>query len=123
MVKSLLTIVSKRQSRFNPSQCGCGVLDHDLVPTVAGAGGGVSGFLQSCFKDSIQPSCAQSCPTLYNPMDGSPPGSSVHGILQQKYWRGLPFPPPGDLPDPGNEPESPALKADPLPLELSVNTF
>ena len=33
-VKSLLTIVSKRQSRFNPSPCGCGVLDHDLVPTV-----------------------------------------------------------------------------------------
>ena len=26
--------------------------------------------------------CAQSCPTLCNPMDGSPPGSSVHGILQ-----------------------------------------
>ena len=31
----------------------------------------------------------------------SPPGSSVHGILQAEYWSGLPFPPPGDLPDPG----------------------
>ena len=31
----------------------------------------------------------------------SPPGSSAHGILQAEYWSGLPFPPPGDLPDPG----------------------
>ena len=37
--------------------------------------------------------CAQSCPTL-RPMDCSPPGSSVHGILQARYWSGLPCPPP-----------------------------
>ena len=43
------------------------------------------------------------------PMDCSPPGSSVHGILRQEYWSGLPFPSPGDLPDPGIEPASPAL--------------
>ena len=30
-------------------------------------------------------------------MDCSPPGSSIHGILQQEHWSGLPFPPPGDL--------------------------
>ena len=42
-------------------------------------------------------------------MDCSLPGSSVHGILRQEYWNGLPFPSPGDLPDPGIEPESPAL--------------
>ena len=34
------------------------------------------------------------------------PGSSVHGILQQEYWSGLPSPPPGDLPAPGIEPET-----------------
>ena len=39
-------------------------------------------------------------------MDCSPPGSSVHGILQQEYWSGLPSPPPGDLPDPGIKPAS-----------------
>ena len=39
-------------------------------------------------------------------MDCSPPGSSVHGILQQGYWRGLLCPAPGDLPDPGIEPQS-----------------
>ena len=31
------------------------------------------------------------------------------GLLGQEYWRGLPFPPPGDLPDLRNEPSSPAL--------------
>ena len=42
---------------------------------------------------------AQSCPTLCNPVDCSPSGSSVHGILQAKYWSGRPCPPPGDLPN------------------------
>ena len=118
-------------------------------------------------------------PTLCNPMDCGPPGSSVHGILQarilegvaisslrgsspslavfpvtaslatskvkvkslshvwlfvtswtvayqappsmgfsrQEYWSGWPFPSPGDLPDPGTEPESPALQAHALPSE------
>ena len=36
---------------------------------------------------------------------------------RQEYWSGLPFPSPGDLPDPGTEPESPALQADTLPSE------
>ena len=39
-------------------------------------------------------------------MDCSWPGSSVHGILQQEYWSGLPGPPPEDLPDPGIDPGS-----------------
>ena len=34
------------------------------------------------------------------------------GFSRQEYWSGLPFPPPGDLPDPGIKPWSPALKAD-----------
>ena len=49
---------------------------------------------------------AQSCPTLCDPMDCSLPGSSVHGIFQAIYWSGLPFPSPGDLPNPGIEPGS-----------------
>ena len=36
----------------------------------------------------------------------------------QEYWNGLPFPSPGDLPDPGIKPRSPALQADALPSEL-----
>ena len=35
-------------------------------------------------------------------MDCSPPGSSVHGILHEEYWSGLPGPPPSDLPHPGS---------------------
>ena len=41
------------------------------------------------------------------PWTKSPPGSSLHGISQEEYWRGLLFPPPGDLPHPGVEPGSP----------------
>jgi len=37
---------------------------------------------------------------------------------RQGYWSGLPFPSPGDLPNPGIEPRSPALQADSLPTEL-----
>jgi len=33
---------------------------------------------------------------------------------RQEYWSGLPFPSPGDLPDPGIKPGSPALQADSL---------
>ena len=39
------------------------------------------------------------------------------GFSRQEYWSGLPCPPPGDLPDPGIEPLSPALQADSLPPE------
>ena len=51
----------------------------------------------------------QLCPTLCDPFDYSPPGSSVHGILQARYWSELPFPAAGHLPDPEIKPVSPAL--------------
>ena len=38
------------------------------------------------------------------------------GFPRQEYWSGLPFPSPGDLPDPGIEPMSPPLEADSLSL-------
>ena len=60
----------------------------------------------------------QLCLTLCDPMDCSPPGSSVHGIHRQESWSGLPCPPPGDFPKPVVEPRSPALQADSLPSEL-----
>ena len=43
-------------------------------------------------------------------MDCSLPGS-VKGFPRQEYWSGLPFPTPGDLPEPEIEPMSPALEA------------
>ena len=60
---------------------------------------------------------AQSCPTLYDSLDCSPSGSSVHGILSGK--NGLPFPSLGDPPDSGTEPRSPALQTDSLLSEAS----
>ena len=48
----------------------------------------------------------QSSPTLCNHMDCSPPGSSVHWILQAVTLERVAIPPPGDLPDPGIEPAS-----------------
>ena len=48
----------------------------------------------------------QSCPTLCDPMDRSPPGSSVQGIFQARILESVPFPFTGDLPDPGVEPAS-----------------
>ena len=40
------------------------------------------------------------------------------GVSRQEYWSRLPFPPPGDLPNPGTEPRSPTTQADSLPVEL-----
>ena len=57
----------------------------------------------------------QSCPTLCDPMDYSLSGSSIHEIFQARVLEWIPS--PGDLPDPGIEPGSPALQADTLPSE------
>ena len=68
--------------------------------------------------------CAMLClvtqlhPTLYNPMDYSLSGTSVHGFSRQENWSGLPCPPPGDLPNPGIKQGYPALQVDSLPVEL-----
>ena len=54
----------------------------------------------------------QSCLTLCYPLDYSPPGSFFRRLFRQEYWNGLIFLFPGDLPNPGIEPTSPALQAD-----------
>ena len=57
----------------------------------------------------------QSCPTLWDPMDciAHQAPLSVE-FVKQEHWSGLPFPSPGDLPDPGIEPASAAFQADSL---------
>ena len=60
---------------------------------------------------------AQLCLTLREPHGLQPARFLSMGFSRQEYWSGLPFPSPGDLPDPGIEPESPALQADSLMSE------
>ena len=51
--------------------------------------------LLQCTKVKSESEVAQSCPTPSDPMDCSPPGSSIHGIFQAKeYWSGVPLPSP-----------------------------
>ena len=51
------------------------------------------------------------CQTLFNPMDCTLLGSSVHEVFRQQCWSGLPFPSAGDLPDLGIKPASPVSPA------------
>ena len=50
-------------------------------------------FLLSCMKVKSESEVAQSCPTLSNPMDCSPPGSSIRGIFQARVldWVAIAF--------------------------------
>ena len=60
----------------------------------------------------------QSCPTLKPPRIVARQAPLRMGFSRQEYWSGLPFPSPGDLPNLGIKPRSPALQADSLPTEL-----
>ena len=62
-----------------------------------------------------------SCAWLFVTRDCQAPLSM--GFSRQEYWSGLPFPSPGDLPDPGIELRSPALQADSLPSEPPGKEF
>ena len=61
--------------------------------------------------------CAQLCPTLVIPWTADFQALLSLGFSRQEYWSGLPFPPLGNLPNPGTGPESSALQADSLPTE------
>ena len=60
----------------------------------------------------------KSCPTLATPWTVACQAPLSMGFSRQEYWSGLPFPSPGNLPNPGIEPGSPVLQADSLPTEL-----
>ena len=60
---------------------------------------------------------AQSCLTLCNPVGIVCQAPLSMEFSRQEYWSGQPSPSPGDLPNPGIEPGSPALQADPLRSE------
>ena len=61
----------------------------------------------------------QSCPTLSDPGTVAYQAPLFMEFSRQEYWSELPFPSPGDLPDPGIEPRSPTWQADALSTEPS----
>ena len=77
--------------------CVCGVLLHSKFECV---------HMNVSFPGKIQcvhAKLLQLCLTLFNPMDCSPPGPSVHGILQTRMLEQVAMLSPGDLPNPGIE--------------------
>ena len=60
-------------------------------------------------KNENESEVAQSCPTVCDPIGCSLRGSFVHGIFQERVLEWLPFPSPGNLPNPGIKSTSPAL--------------
>ena len=66
---------------------------------------------------------AQSCPTLATPWTVACQAPLSMGFPRQEYWSELPFPPPGNLPNPGIKPGSPALQMDSLPTELKGSPY
>ena len=72
--------------------------------------------LESKVYNESESEVTQSClfATAWTVAYQAPPSM---GFPRQEYWSGLPFPSPGDLPNPGIEPGSPALQADALPSE------
>ena len=82
----------------------CLLLQHKVLPTQQ-QGLMPDGLLLS--TSSWRYVHAQPCPTLCDPMDCGPPGSSVHEVFQARILEWVPFPPLGDLlTHPGIEPES-----------------
>ena len=77
-------------------------------------------LLSICY---VTPHCGgglvtKSCLTLVTPWTVACQAPLFMGFSRQEYWSGLPFPSPGDLPDPGIKPGSPALQAASLPSDL-----
>ena len=66
---------------------------------------------------------AKSCPTLATSWTVACQAPLSMGFPRQDYWSGLPFPSPGDLPNPWTELWSPALQADSLPTKLPENSL
>ena len=79
----------------------------------------------SLYSNKVKALVAQLCLTLCNPMVSHQAPLSL-GFPRQKYWSGLPFPPPGDNPNPKDQPGSPTLQADsllPEPTGCSISLF
>ena len=79
-------------------------------------------YINRLYISKVKVFVAQSCLTLWDPMDCSPPGSSVHGVYKARIleWVAI-FYFPGHLPNPGIKPGSRTLQAECLPSEPPGN--
>ena len=84
----------------------CGPFTNPICPLTSFLGGDGGGLF------------AKSCPTLAIPWTVAFQAPLSRRFSRQEYWSGLPFPSPGDLPNPDIKPRLPALQADDLPTEL-----
>ena len=66
---------------------------------------------------------SKSCPTLVTPWTMALQVPQSMGFSRQECWSGLPFPSPGEVPNPGIEPGSPTLQESSLPTELQGKPF
>ena len=74
---------------------------------------------KKCFKIHVGGGLVTKlCPTFVKPWTVACQAPLSMGFSRQEHWSGFPFPSPGDLPNPGLEPGSPAFLADSLPNEL-----
>ena len=85
--KSLQSCLTLRPHRWQPTR-----LPHPWDSPDKNTGVGCR-FLLQCMKVKSESEVAQSCPTLRDPMDCSPPGSSIHGIFQARVleWGAIAF--------------------------------
>ena len=86
-------------------------------PPAAWWGRAAAARIYCCKLKESESEVAQSCLTLCDPMDCSCWAPPSMRFSRQEYWSGLPFPSPGDLPNPGIKPGSPILQADAFPSE------
>ena len=71
----------------------------------------VAAVVAMCMHYSVGLSRAQSCRLFVIPWTVARQDPLTMGFLRQEYWSGLPFPPPGNLPNPGTESTSPVSPA------------
>ena len=80
-------------------------------------------FFLQCMKVKSEVKSLSRVPPLATPRTAAYQAPPSMGFSRQDYWSGLPFPSPGNLPDPGIEPWSPAVEADALTSEPPGETM
>ena len=106
LVEASLSTSLQFESRLMPSRDVSCLQDQDYgSSSVLQLAFPITMAFPSCIRETVCRvyMCVQLCLTLCNPMNCSPPGFSLHGILQARILEWMPFPLPGDLPNLGTE--------------------